>query len=137
LKDSSAWFSSTTAHAAAFRWQRFDYFVGRQARYRDPGCSTRVTPGVSIRDLIVLTAFSVVLGTLALQGLTLKPLLRAGLASFDGDRSPVAEAVRLEFTAHLAPTGADPEAGDSRRSAHSEIHRNGRRQFLTASTGWP
>ena len=29
------------------------------------------------RDLIVLTAFSVVLGTLALQGLTLKPLLRA------------------------------------------------------------
>ena len=29
------------------------------------------------RDLIVLTAFSVVLGTLALQGLTLGPLLRA------------------------------------------------------------
>ena len=29
------------------------------------------------RDLIVLTAFSVVLGTLAIQGLTLKPLLRA------------------------------------------------------------
>jgi CPA1 family monovalent cation:H+ antiporter len=98
------------------------------------------------RDLIVLTAFSVVLGTLALQGLTLKPLLRAldlhdddpvgreleaareralraGLASLDGDRSRVAEAVRLEFTAHLAPAAADPEAGDSRRSAHSEIHR--------------
>jgi Na+/H+ antiporter len=98
------------------------------------------------RDLIVLTAFSVVLGTLALQGLTLKPLLRAldlhdndpvgrelaaareralraGLARLDGDRSRVAEAVRLEFTAHLAPAAADPEAGDSRRSAHSEIHR--------------
>src|SRR5207244_7427356 len=29
------------------------------------------------RDLIVLTAFSVVLGTLLIQGLTLKPLLRA------------------------------------------------------------
>ena len=29
------------------------------------------------RDLIVLTAFSVVLGTLVIQGLTLKPLLRA------------------------------------------------------------
>jgi CPA1 family monovalent cation:H+ antiporter len=29
------------------------------------------------RDLIVLIAFSVVLGTLAIQGLTLKPLLRA------------------------------------------------------------
>ncbi len=29
------------------------------------------------RDLIVLTAFSVVLSTLAIHGLTLKPLLRA------------------------------------------------------------
>jgi monovalent cation/hydrogen antiporter len=98
------------------------------------------------RDLIVLTAFSVVVGTLALQGLTLKPLLRApnlhdddpvgreldaararalraGLASFDGDRSPIAEAVRQEFIAHLASTTADPEAADSRRSAHSDIHR--------------
>ena len=76
------------------------------------------------RDLIVLTAFSVVLGTLALQGLTLGPLLRAldlrdddpvghevaaareralraGLARFEHDRSPVAEAVRQEFIAHL------------------------------------
>jgi CPA1 family monovalent cation:H+ antiporter len=98
------------------------------------------------RDLIVLTAFSVVLGTLALQGLTLKPLLRAlnlhdddpvgreldtareralqaGLASFDGDQSPIAEAVRQEFMAHLASTAADPEAADARRSAHSDIHR--------------
>ena len=33
--------------------------------------------GFPYRDLIVLTAFSVVLGTLVLQGLTLKPLLRA------------------------------------------------------------
>jgi CPA1 family monovalent cation:H+ antiporter len=98
------------------------------------------------RDLIVLTAFSVVLGTLALQGLTLKPLLRAldlqdddpvgrevdaareralqaGLASFDGNQSPIAEAVRQEFMAHLATTAGDPEAADSRRSAHSDIHR--------------
>jgi len=36
------------------------------------------------RDMIVLTAFSVVLGTLLIQGLTLKPLLRA-LALHDGD----------------------------------------------------
>ncbi|MGM9484630.1 cation:proton antiporter [Roseateles sp. NT4] len=39
------------------------------------------------RDLIVLTAFLVVLGTLLIQGLTLKPLLRA-LSLHDGD--PVA-----------------------------------------------
>src|SRR5207253_7732215 len=33
-------------------------------------------PAFPSRDLIVLTAFSVVLGTLAIQGLTLGPLLR-------------------------------------------------------------
>ena len=69
------------------------------------------------RDLIVLTAFSVVLGTLVIQGLTLKPLLRAlnlrdddpvgrevsgcartglaaGLTTLDGDHSPASELVR-------------------------------------------
>ena len=76
------------------------------------------------RNLIVLTAFFVVLGTLVLQGLTLKPLLRAlnlrdddpvghevragreralraGLASFAGDRSPAGDFVRQAFTARL------------------------------------
>jgi NhaP-type Na+/H+ or K+/H+ antiporter len=77
------------------------------------------------RNLIVLTAFAVVLGTLVIQGLTLKPLLRvldlhdddpvgrevlaareralyAGLAIFDGNQSTTAEAVRREFRAHLS-----------------------------------
>jgi CPA1 family monovalent cation:H+ antiporter len=98
------------------------------------------------RDLIVLTAFAVVLGTLAIQGLTLKPLLRAldlhdddpvgrevnaareralraGLASFAEDRSAVANVVRQEFTAHLAYDRAEADAGDGTRSAHREIHR--------------
>jgi Na+/H+ antiporter len=98
------------------------------------------------RDLIVLTAFSVVLGTLVIQGLTLKPLLRAldlhdddpvgrelgaareralhaGLASFVHDESPVAETVRQEFTAHLAHERADAAAGDTTRAAHGELHR--------------
>ncbi|UUX95236.1 sodium:proton antiporter [Aquabacterium sp. J223] len=44
-------------------------------------------PAFPMRDLIVLTAFLVVLGTLLIQGLTLKPLLRA-LDLRDGD--PVA-----------------------------------------------
>jgi Na+/H+ antiporter len=97
------------------------------------------------RDLIVLTAFSVVLGTLALQGLTLAPLLRAldlqdddpvgrevgaareralraGLAEFEHDRSPVADAVRQEFIAHLGATDSTPEEGDRRRFAHSALH---------------
>ena len=98
------------------------------------------------RDLIVLTAFSVVLGTLAIQGLTLKPLLRAlnlqdddpvgrelgrareralreALLSFESDRSPAAEAVRQEFSAHLLPAHADPEARETIHSAHADIHR--------------
>jgi NhaP-type Na+/H+ or K+/H+ antiporter len=101
--------------------------------------------GFPFRDLIVLTAFAVVLGTLSLQGLTLKPLLRAldlhdddpvgrelraardralraALASFEHDRSSVAEAVRQEFTSHLASAVADANAGDARRSTHSHIH---------------
>jgi len=98
------------------------------------------------RDLIVLTAFFVVLGTLVIQGLTLKPLLRAldlqdddpvgreldtareralreALASLEGERSPAAEAVRQEFAAHLLSANADPEASEARHSAHGKIHR--------------
>src|SRR5262245_13783159 len=98
------------------------------------------------RDLIVLTAFSVVLGTLVIQGLTLKPLLRAldlqdddpvgrelsaaresalraGLESFAHDRSPIAEAVRQEFIAHLGSDSDDADAGEGPHAAHSDIHR--------------
>src|SRR5437899_1869965 len=79
-------------------------------------------PGFPGRDPIVLTAFCVVLGTLVLQGLTLKPLLRllhfepdnsieeevsharvavmqAALDSLGGDASPVAAAVRDQYAA--------------------------------------
>jgi len=96
------------------------------------------------RDLIVLTAFSVVLGTLLIQGLTLKPLLRAlglhdddpvgrersaaceralraGLATFEHDRSPVADAIREEFTMRLVPW--QRERSDAGPAAHAEIHR--------------
>lgn len=95
------------------------------------------------RDLILLIAFAVVLGTLVIQGLTLKPLLRAldlhdddpvgrevnaareralraVLASFSHDRSPAAEAVRQKFTAHLT---ANPDAGDSKSVVLREQYR--------------
>jgi CPA1 family monovalent cation:H+ antiporter len=98
------------------------------------------------RDLMVLTVFSVVLGTLVIQGLTLKPLLRAldlhdddpvarelsaareralhaGLASFARYRSPIAEVVRQELTARLAYERPDADAGDATGSAHSELLR--------------
>src|SRR4051794_12022854 len=103
-------------------------------------------PGFPYRDLIVLTAFSVVLGTLVIQGLTLKPLLRAlnlrdddpvgrelssareralraALACLQQERSPLAEAVRQEFTARLAQKGPDAEASDGTVSGHGEMHR--------------
>jgi CPA1 family monovalent cation:H+ antiporter len=103
-------------------------------------------PAFPYRDLIVLTAFSVVVGTLAIQGLTLGPLLRAldlhdddpvgrevgaaraqalraGLASLAHHGSPVADAVRQEFTAHLTHESTHDEAGDPARSAHIDLHR--------------
>jgi monovalent cation/hydrogen antiporter len=84
------------------------------------------------RDLIVLTAFSVVLGTLAIQGLTLKPLLRAlnlqdedpvsrevrsareralrvGLESFAQDSSPAAQVVRKELKVRLGYDRGDAD----------------------------
>jgi CPA1 family monovalent cation:H+ antiporter len=98
------------------------------------------------RDLIVLTAFSVVLGTLIIQGLTLKPLLRAldlhdddpvghevdaareralqaALATLDADRSDAARAVREEFIAHLRPATTDQDNGQVDSGVHEEIHR--------------
>jgi monovalent cation/hydrogen antiporter len=77
------------------------------------------------RDLIVFTAFCVVLGTLVIQGLSLRPLLlkldlrdddpvgqevargrtvayRAAMAALDGDTSRPAKALRIEFEAALA-----------------------------------
>ena len=94
------------------------------------------------RDLIVLTAFSVVLGTLVIQGLTLGPLLRAlalhdddpvgrelhaareralgaGLASCAQDESAEADLVRQELKERL---GSEHGVAGT-RSAHSDIHR--------------
>jgi Na+/H+ antiporter len=87
------------------------------------------------RDLIVLCAFCVVLGTLVVQGLTLGPLLRwlhleddgaverevsqarvavmqAALDSLDGDTSPAAMAVREQYLAarDVAENQSDPQA---------------------------
>jgi len=118
--------------------------VGRHARGIVTLAAALALPEMfPFRDVIVLTAFSVVLGTLTIQGLTLGPLLRsldlrdddpvghevgaareralrAGLASFEHDRSAAAEAVRQEFIAHLGSADVDPE--DATRSAHNEVH---------------
>jgi CPA1 family monovalent cation:H+ antiporter len=68
-------------------------------------------PAFPLRDLIVLTAAFVVLGTLLIQGLTLKHLLRA-LDLRDGD--PVGEEVRaarqrlLDTVLTALPSGVSP-----------------------------
>ena len=82
------------------------------------------------RDLIVFVAFCVVLGTLVMQGFTLRPLLlklnlsdddpvgqevarartaayRAALAALDGDHSPLAEAIRVELQVGLLQANGD------------------------------
>lgn len=85
-------------------------------------------PAFPHRDLILFTAFSVVLGTLLIQGLTLRPLIarlrfedhdpvgrevgrartiayRAALAEIDSDPSENAEVLRLEYMALLSVAG--------------------------------
>lgn len=97
------------------------------------------------RDLIVFTAFAVVLGTLVIQGLTLKPLLRAldlhdedpvgrefdrtceraleaALATLADDDSSVANTVRQEFTAHLTRAEEEGDTDQPTRTAHSQLH---------------
>ncbi|MCA6116013.1 sodium:proton antiporter [Bradyrhizobium sp. WSM 1738] len=82
------------------------------------------------RDLMLLTAFTVVLGSLVIQGLTLRPLItalrlkdedpvrsevargravgyRAALNAIDGDPSEEAELLRLEYRALLSRAGDD------------------------------
>ena len=94
------------------------------------------------RDLIVLTAFAVVLGTLVMQGLTLRPLLRAldlneedpvaqeaamardlalqaALATLDRDRSEAARSVWEELAAHLHGSSGEPEEASA---DHTELH---------------
>jgi len=89
--------------------------------------------GFPYRDLILLTAFAVVLGSLVIQGLTLRPLIlslglkddnpvamevarargiayRAALDEIDGDPSEEAEILRLEYRAMLLRAESDPTA---------------------------
>jgi Na+/H+ antiporter len=97
------------------------------------------------RGLIVLTAAAVVLGTLVIQGLTLKPLLRnldlhdddpvgreeraaharaleAALATVMHQQSAAAETVRQKFKAHLIFELGATEAVNEKSSAHRELH---------------
>ncbi|HEY0435025.1 MAG TPA: sodium:proton antiporter, partial [Phenylobacterium sp.] len=103
------------------------------------------------RDFIQLTAFVVVLGTLVLQGLTLRPLLRlldlpkddlverefslarkavlqAALQALEGDDSPSAERLRQEYAEALGQARLATEPSDTPDSVL-------RRQVVTAGRG--
>jgi CPA1 family monovalent cation:H+ antiporter len=96
------------------------------------------------RDLIVLTAASVVLGTLVVQGLTLRPLLSlldlhdddpvgreveharrvsyaAAIAALDGDTSPMADALRIQLQNLLLQADHDMSA-EERPQPVGELH---------------
>jgi Na+/H+ antiporter len=126
---------STAAGGLLIGWSGMRGIVSLAAALALPG-------GFPYRDLIVLAAFSVVLGTLVIQGLTLKPLLRvlrvhdddpvgqearrarasalrAGLESLADEDSAAAATVRQELSAHLARNDVR-QAGHSR---HGELHR--------------
>jgi len=79
-------------------------------------------PAFPYRDLIVLTSFTVVLGTLAIQGLTLKPLLRAlDLHDEDPVGRELAAARESALRAALASLAEDDHPspnGSVRRSRH-------------------
>ena len=86
------------------------------------------------RNLVVLTAFAVVLGTLVVQGLTLKPLIgmlrlddlddseermtearfalaKTGLAALGGDEGPEADNLRFRYRMELDPAVQRGDAG--------------------------
>jgi CPA1 family monovalent cation:H+ antiporter len=100
-------------------------------------------PGFPYRDLILLCAFCVVVGTLVVQGLTLRPLIlllglkddrpvdrevqlinqrmtQVALASLDGDQSPESEMLRREF-ASLSDGTSTVDEQPHGHSRHNEL----------------
>jgi len=94
--------------------------------------------GFPARDLIVLTAFLVVLGTLLIQGLTLKALLRA-LNLHDGDpvgrEEHAARQRMLEAACAQLPPGGSPAAELVRKELKIRLGQLHRRDGPDASFG--
>ena len=109
------------------------------------------------RDLILLTAFCVVVGTLVLQGLTLRPLIlllklrdddpvnrevhmacervvRAGLQVLDDDQSQEAQVIRRELESQLTELG--DETKDSKElDQYSSLRARSRRRATSGVAG--
>jgi CPA1 family monovalent cation:H+ antiporter len=83
--------------------------------------------GFPHRDLVVLTAFAVVLGTLVVQGLTLKPLMRALHLQEDDPVSREVEAARRRAVEAVHIALADDNASPAVRAVRKafEVRLNG------------
>lgn len=86
------------------------------------------------RNLVVLTAFSVVLGTLVIQGLTLKPLLRA-LNLHDGDPVGREVAAARHRALEAALAGLDDDASSAAGHVRRELKARLARTFDGRATG--
>lgn len=141
----------TVASGVVISWAGMRGIVTLAAAFALPTTLADGTP-FPYRDLILLCAFAVVLGTLVVQGLTLRPLiaalrlkapdpvatevrqaraeaLRAGLAEIDGDTSVEAKLLRKEFEGSIA-TSEDP----NRNAGLDELPGNDiRRRALAAA----
>jgi monovalent cation/hydrogen antiporter len=132
----------TWSGAVVISWSGMRGVVTLAAAYALPAASGQ-SPGFPHRDLILLCAFCVVVGTLVIHGLTLRPLMRviclrsddtvarevllaqqeinrAALTIIDGNDSPEATALRRELNLVLverAEGEPPPEASPNLRAA--------------------
>jgi monovalent cation/hydrogen antiporter len=128
----------TIRSAVVVGWCGMRGIVTLAAAYALPVASAN-SPGFPNRDLILLCAFCVVVGTLVLQGFTLRPLIlwlalrddrpvdrevtqasqriaRIGLDVLDADKSPEAQALRRELELQLE---SNDKASDSVSNGYS------------------
>jgi len=136
----------TIAGGLVISWAGMGGIVTLAAAYALPNTLSDGSP-FPYRDLVLLCAFFVVLGTLVIQGLTLRPLiamlrlrapdpvvdevrharaeaLRAGLAAIDGDTSDEARLLRKEFESAIATSSNDAEGGDLDELPGNDIRRS-------------
>jgi monovalent cation/hydrogen antiporter len=122
-------------------WSGMRGMVTLAAAYALP-VATPTSPGAPFRDLIVLCAFAVVVGTLVLQGLTLTPLIgwlrirqdqsvdrevhatttrlaRVAVEVLDADHSLEARTLKREFLAEIERSAHDELT--HRQSAHDRL----------------
>jgi NhaP-type Na+/H+ or K+/H+ antiporter len=133
------------AGAIVISWAGMRGIVTLAAAYALPETLGDGTP-FPYRDLVLLCAFFVVLGTLVVQGLTLRPLiallkvqapdpvagevrraraeaLRAGLAAIDGDTSTEAKLLRKEFQSAIETSTDEAQSAELDELPGNDIRR--------------